>query len=138
MTDSQKIYFVIKHTKLTASAFSREIGAKTPDIIYHVLRGRNGISAKLADSIIERFPEISKNWLLTGEGSMVKEKPVLINEAVLENKEAQESNLSRALSIIESQNQSLAKLSEATLSFAKSLEQLVRSKENNDQISKAG
>ncbi|MFZ4414580.1 MAG: hypothetical protein ACOYOV_15965, partial [Bacteroidales bacterium] len=42
-----------------------------PDIFYKIDKERNGISKGLASKIVEKYPEISYGWLLTGSGSML-------------------------------------------------------------------
>ena len=44
---------------------SRPFGESVPD-----KAGKNGISQNLARRIVEKFPELSVGWLLTGEGDM--------------------------------------------------------------------
>lgn len=72
MTDAQRINTLLEYTKLNGKNFAMRIGLNYPDSIYHILRGRNGISDKLADRIVMAFPEIGKGWLLTGEGEMFR------------------------------------------------------------------
>lgn len=70
MTDAQRIRLLLEHTRLNGRKFALRIGLNHPDSIYHILRGRNGISDRMADRIAAAFPEIAKSWLLTGEGEM--------------------------------------------------------------------
>lgn len=72
MTDAQRINALLEYTKLNGKNFALRIGLSYPDSIYHIQRGRNGISDKLADRIVMTFPEIDKGWLLTGEGNMFR------------------------------------------------------------------
>ncbi len=72
MTDALRIQALLEYTKLNGRNFALRIGLNHPDSIYHIRRGRNGISDKLADRIVMAFPEIDKGWLLTGEGSMFR------------------------------------------------------------------
>lgn len=72
MTDAQRINALLEYTKLNGKNFALRIGLSYPDSIYHIQRGRNGISDKLADRIVMAFPEIDKGWLLTGEGNMFR------------------------------------------------------------------
>lgn len=83
MKQSQKILIeLLNHLKISANKLSEEIGLTANTSIYHVKNGRNGISSDLADKIVTRYPEISYNWLLTGEGSMLnsKEDEGVLNE----------------------------------------------------------
>ena len=69
----QRIEHIIKWTGFASvSAFAREIGLNRSENLYQIKRGNNGISKDLAESIVVRFPEVSKAWLLTGEGAMLK------------------------------------------------------------------
>lgn len=72
MTDAERINTLLGYTKLNGKNFALRIGLSYPDSIYHIQRGRNGISDKLADRIVMAFPEIDKGWLLTGEGDMFR------------------------------------------------------------------
>lgn len=69
----QRIEHIIKWTGFASvSAFAREIGLNRSENLYQIKRGNNGISKDLAESIATKFPEVSKAWLLTGEGAMLK------------------------------------------------------------------
>ena len=58
---------------MTTNAFARFIGLSRAENLYQIKRGNNGISSRLAERIAEKFPEISKSWLLTGRGAMFVE-----------------------------------------------------------------
>ncbi len=62
------------HRFRNVTEFSRHIGLKRPDKLYQIKRCRNNISFALADMICEKFPQISKGWLLCGEGEMLKKE----------------------------------------------------------------
>ncbi len=71
----QRIEQVIKWSGIASvSAFAREIGLNRGENLYQIKRGNNGISRDLADSIAVKYPQISKAWLLTGEGEMLPGK----------------------------------------------------------------
>ncbi len=70
---TQRIQALLDYTGLNAKKFSERIGEKTPDIIYHIQRGRNDISKRLADNIGMAFPQINRGWLLSGEGDMLRD-----------------------------------------------------------------
>ena len=42
--------------------------------LYQIKRGNNGVSLDLANRIVAKFSEVSKLWLLTGDGPMLIEK----------------------------------------------------------------
>ena len=62
---------VIAWANMTTNAFAKHIGLLRGENLYQIKRGSYGISLKLATRICEKFPEISKLWLLTGEGDML-------------------------------------------------------------------
>lgn len=71
----QRIEQVIKWSGIASvSAFAREIGLNRGENLYQIKRGNNGISRDLAESIAAKYPQISKAWLLTGEGEMLPGK----------------------------------------------------------------
>ena len=55
---------------MTTNYFARYIGLPYGENLYQIKRGNNGISRDVAERIVRKFPEISKAWILTGEGSM--------------------------------------------------------------------
>ncbi len=71
LTDWQRIEKVVHYTGFTVNAFARSIGLSRAENLYQIKRGNNGISKQLADTITKRYPEISRIWLLTGEGDML-------------------------------------------------------------------
>ncbi len=59
------------HLKLTISQLAASIGKPAANL-YDIQSGKiKGVSQKLADTIVKNYPEISRTWLLTGEGSML-------------------------------------------------------------------
>lgn len=68
----QRIEQVIKWAgAASVSAFAREIGLNRGENLYQIKRGNNGISKELTEIITAKYPQISKAWLLTGEGDML-------------------------------------------------------------------
>jgi plasmid maintenance system antidote protein VapI len=72
MNDKDKIEALLKHFELNVNEFSEKLGLQSPNTIYYVQRERNGISSKLATKILNTFPEISSDWLISGNGKMLK------------------------------------------------------------------
>ncbi len=71
----QRIEQIIKWTEAASvSAFAREIGLNRGENLYQIKRGNNGISKELAETITNKYPQISRAWLLTGEGEMLPDE----------------------------------------------------------------
>ena len=73
MAELQRIESVIEWSGLSANAFAKRIGYKSGGSIYNKKDGSRSINLKLITKIANEFPQISKDWLLTGNGSMLLE-----------------------------------------------------------------
>lgn len=72
----ERIEAVIKMAQMTTNSFARHIGLPRGENLYQIKRGNNGVSQDVANRIIKKFPEISKLWLMTGEGQMFCGAPI--------------------------------------------------------------
>jgi hypothetical protein len=71
MTESERIRKVVDYYDVSVNKFSIQLGLATPQILYDVLKGKNGISKDLAEKITVHCSEVNPGWLLTGEGEML-------------------------------------------------------------------
>lgn len=68
-----RIAALMRHTSLNTPAFAKLIGAKTSQTVYDLLSGKTKtLSSDLLIKMITCFPQISSEWLVTGEGDMYK------------------------------------------------------------------
>lgn len=67
----KRIEAVINLSGMSTNAFARYIGLPRGENLYQIKRGNNGVSLDVADRIVAKYPEVSKLWLLTGEGQMI-------------------------------------------------------------------
>lgn len=73
---SEIIDTLLKTLQLNAKSFSDRIGLERPQAIYDIQKGKTkNISSSMANKIISVYPQFNMSWLLTGEGSMLKEEP---------------------------------------------------------------
>jgi Peptidase S24-like len=70
MDSWSRLHKVILWSGMTTNAFALSIGLKRSENLYQIKKGNNDISRDLADQITIIYCNISKSWLLTGEGSM--------------------------------------------------------------------
>ena len=75
MTDYERLSEIVRSIKfgykLTQREVAIKIGLKSATYLSDVLNGRHPVSEQISDSLIKAFPEYSKDWLLTGEGTML-------------------------------------------------------------------
>ncbi|MDE6130790.1 MAG: helix-turn-helix domain-containing protein, partial [Muribaculaceae bacterium] len=71
MSLQQRFNDIIAYTKLSVRAFANkcEISQATLD---KQIKGLRSISIETVQSVLNTFPEISAEWLLRGEGEMLK------------------------------------------------------------------
>jgi len=62
---------VMQHYALNASEFANATGVKR-SALTHVLSGRNQPGIRFLQKILEAFPDVNGDWLLTGNGQMLK------------------------------------------------------------------
>jgi transcriptional regulator with XRE-family HTH domain len=67
----ERIQLIMKSRNLSAAQFADEIGVQRSSVS-HILTGRNNPSLDIILKILQRFPEINSDWILTGNGAMVK------------------------------------------------------------------
>lgn len=73
MTTVEIIETLLAYTHETASGLAKQIGI-TPTQIYDLRSGKiKRISPAIADKIIDKYPLISKSWLLSGEGNTLND-----------------------------------------------------------------
>ena len=67
---------VIDYLGITVNQLSESIGKNRSQWAYDVLNPEKkvGISKNIAELISQKYPQISKSWLLTGEGNMLKDE----------------------------------------------------------------
>jgi transcriptional regulator with XRE-family HTH domain len=61
-----RIKMIIESQRLTAGAFADKIGVQRSNVS-HVLGGRNKPSFEFLEKLLQAFPRVSAQWLLTGK-----------------------------------------------------------------------
>lgn len=70
----ERLKYLMKLNNLSASAFAEKIGVQ-PSSISHILSGRNKPSLEFVQKVLNQFPNISADWLLTGN-TQIKEENI--------------------------------------------------------------
>lgn len=71
-----RIEQIAKNENLTITAFERAIGA-SKGVLSRAIAHNTDIQAKWIRSVVDNFPAYSEEWLLTGNGSMLKPQNTL-------------------------------------------------------------
>ena len=74
MTNWQRLEQAVKWSGMSTNRFALSIGLRRSENLYQIKRGNFGISKELARLICQKYPMISRLWLLTGEGQMLEGK----------------------------------------------------------------
>jgi len=67
-TIGKRLQWILNDLDITPYAFSKALGFKSPDSVYHIFNGRNGLSKVFMDKIEKSDFKINVSWLLTGRG----------------------------------------------------------------------
>ena len=62
---------LIQEVGLTKNAFAQSLG-KTASVIQHLIDGRNKPGYDLLCKVFEVYPNVSKDWLMEGQGPMLR------------------------------------------------------------------
>lgn len=74
MNAADRISAILDYYKISAKTLSQQLGMDRPQAIYDILNGKTkSITDKMGIKIISVFSDISKSWLLSGEGEMLKQ-----------------------------------------------------------------
>ena len=71
MDISERLKTIRDYRKLSDRAFSIKCGIH-PTTMDKQLKGTRSVSAEVLIAVASAFPEISRDWLLLGEGDMIK------------------------------------------------------------------
>jgi transcriptional regulator with XRE-family HTH domain len=85
----ERLTAILKHFRISAAQFADEIGVQRASVS-HVLSERNKPGFDFIQKIIAAYPSISAEWLITGNGEMLKSKNVgqfLFSEEEVTNKQ---------------------------------------------------
>ncbi len=90
----ERLNEILKHFKINASQFADQIGVQRASVS-HVMSGRNKPGFDFIQKIIEAYPSVSAEWLITGKGDLLKsrmQRQDLFSEMELDENEQIEIN----------------------------------------------
>ena len=70
MPTNNRLQGLISALNLNPRQFAVELGYEQATTIYNILKRQSTPSRSTLDKICNRFPQVNREWLLTGQGSM--------------------------------------------------------------------
>ncbi len=81
MDAKERIEKILAYYELSANSFAEKLQLGRAQAIYDILAGKTkSITEKMASKIISEFSDISKSWLLSGEGEMLKSSQTAVKD----------------------------------------------------------
>lgn len=65
--DGQRLQDVLDCLNVSAYSLAKELGYKSHQTIYHVLKGKNGLSEGLIKRLVQKYPQVNIKYLQKGE-----------------------------------------------------------------------
>lgn len=92
MEIAERLQMIINSNRLTNAAFADKIGVQRSSVS-HVLAGRNKPSIDFIQKIIQHFPKVDAQWLITGKQSTAnKASHNLQTESTIRTTQSSDSN----------------------------------------------
>lgn len=86
---SERIKAIVDYSGITIPKYAQSIGAKTSQVIRDLLCGKTkSLSTDMRHKMLSYMPELNREWLLYGEGEMLKDSGQEIDQSTAEIKDA--------------------------------------------------
>lgn len=93
MEINDRLRILMDNFQLSSSQFADTLEIQR-SAISHLLSGRNKPSILILEKIINKFPDVDIDWLITGKGNVLKlEKTIKQEESIITKEENPEINL---------------------------------------------
>ena len=80
MESYERLQAVIDWAGMSTHAFALSVGMSRSENIYRIIRNKENVSTKLTTTIVDAYPQISRNWLSCGEGEMLASDESILNK----------------------------------------------------------
>lgn len=132
MKDGDRLELLISLLRTSVPLFARSLGYSS-DSLYNIIKGKYRISPKLADKILEEYPEINPEWLKEGRGKMIidesKVDPLLLEALYPKIEEPGEKyNKATEIELLKKENELLKKTTEEQREEIQFLRDLLKQK----------
>lgn len=68
---SERFFLVIENLGYTIHKIAEEVDGISVEVLNRIINGRDNPDVKVINALLEKFPKINANWLLTGKGQMI-------------------------------------------------------------------
>jgi hypothetical protein len=119
---SERLRMIIRYLGLSVNEFSKTVNANQATIAGYLNDGREP-GYLFVGKIIKKYQEISPDWLLNGDGEMLRKR----NAEIEEGRIIKITTLEREVSMLQKQVGLLEKLVDATEGFAHLREMIINS-----------
>lgn len=113
---------ILVYTGKNAKQFSDSIGKDRPQWLYDVMNPEKvtGLSSRMVDMICKTYPEFSRSYLLTGEGTLLKADTIngsvqqnINSSHITQNGNVEASaNIDKLINVLAEQSQQVTKAQE--------------------------
>ncbi len=105
MSEKERIEKIILLEGITAGEFAKEIGVQT-STISHIITERNRPSLHVMRKILKRYTNINSDWLILGQGEMMRDKTQPITPSLFSDTDAKSSELDSYPDLLQKKHES--------------------------------
>ena len=119
-THSSRLIELINQLNLNTRSFALNCGFSQPTTIYSVIKNDSKLTTSTLDKICNRFPQVNREWLLTGYGEMFTTQQTDYSEDLtVTAKQVIDTIVPKMLKVglVEKAESLISKLEETLLSF---------------------
>lgn len=108
LSEKERIEKIMQHENISSGQFALEIGIQN-STLSHILNNRNNPSLDVLKKILNRFQNISSDWLILGQGPMFRQEKHSQSLSLFENLDENTSE-SGTLDLFDHQNSATVSL----------------------------
>lgn len=106
----ERFSILVKGLKMNNNSFAKSVG-KAATTINYIVEGKSKPGYDVLESVVKTYPQVNPNWLLTGEGEMVKSVPtapvVSTDSYLVEHLHTLEENFNRLAKQLENKDKQI-------------------------------
>jgi plasmid maintenance system antidote protein VapI len=71
---NERVRSILKYYNLKPNEFASRLELDRATKVYNIVNDKTGVSVPMFELITKKFADVNPEWLMTGEGKMIKEK----------------------------------------------------------------